>query len=285
MFWRNDDGFFRDGQSNGDSYLEFVAPSDGEYLVRVSDAGGKGGPDYAYRLALRSPEPDFEVVAGPYRLNIARNSRVPIDVRVLRRDGFNEPVKVAVQGLPDGLTIAPDVIPAGEDLVRLALIAGPDAKSTPLDSVFKIAAETTVHGKPVVHETNLGPITVSAVAPDLVVKNGLDKVSIVPGKSTILSVHLDRSKDFSSRVPITVLNLPFGVRILNTGLNGILVREGETDREMELYAEPWVEPMDRTIYIQALIETQTPTKPQFVGDPIALRVEHPQNLASASPSN
>ena len=38
--------------------------------------------------------------------------------------------------------------------------------------------------------------------------------------------------------------------------SAILVREGETERRIEILAEPWVKPMTRKIYIQANIETQ-----------------------------
>jgi len=64
-----------------------------------------------------------------------------------------------------------------------------------------------------------------------------------------------------------------------TGLNGILVREGETERRIEILAEPWVQPMTRKIYIQANIETQSPNRPVFIGEPIELRIGEPQKIA------
>ncbi len=45
--------------------------------------------------------------------------------------------------------------------------------------------------------------------------------------------------------------LPHGVRVLNIGLNGILITERETSREVVLYAEPWVKPMERPIVVLA----------------------------------
>ena len=88
-----------------------------------------------------------------------------------------------------------------------------------------------------------------------------------------------RANGLDSRSPISVLNLPFGVRVMYTGLNGSLVREGETDRRIEILAEPWVKPMTRTIYVQALIETQTARKPVFLGGPIELRIVGEQKVA------
>jgi len=121
-------------------------------------------------------------------------------------------------------------------------------------------------------EAAIGPITVSKVQPDLVVNTDATQLALVPGKASTLSVKLGRNNGFTSRVPIEVLNLPFGVYVMNTGLNRILVREGEYERTMEIYAEPWVTGIDRTIYVQARIETQSPIKPVFLGEPVRLKL-------------
>ena len=46
---------------------------------------------------------------------------------------------------------------------------------------------------------------------------------------------------FSGRIPIEIRNLPQGVRVLNIGLNGVLVTEKQTERTVTLDAEPWAE--------------------------------------------
>ena len=48
-----------------------------------------------------------------------------------------------------------------------------------------------------------------------------------------------------------VRGLPHGVRVLDVGLNGILINENETRREMVIYAEPWVEPMAHPFVVLA----------------------------------
>ena len=50
--------------------------------------------------------------------------------------------------------------------------------------------------------------------------------------------------------------LPHGVRVLNIGLNGILITERDTRREVVLYAEPWVKPMERPIVVLARSEAK-----------------------------
>src|SRR5882762_2695370 len=56
--YRNDDG----GPGFGkDSRLRFTAPADGEYIVKLRDVRGLTGEDYAYRLTLHPPAPDFQL--------------------------------------------------------------------------------------------------------------------------------------------------------------------------------------------------------------------------------
>jgi hypothetical protein len=55
-------------------------------------------------------------------------------------------------------------------------------------------------------------------------------------------VHIERRDGFKGRVPVEVRGLPHGVRVLDIGLNGILVNEKETKRAIVIYAEPWVQP-------------------------------------------
>jgi hypothetical protein len=45
---------------------------------------------------------------------------------------------------------------------------------------------------------------------------------------------------FEGRVELNVNNLPHGIIVDNIGLNGVLVREKETTRQIYLTAAPWV---------------------------------------------
>ena len=60
-----------------DSRLVFDPPADGEYQVRVSDAGGAGGPTHAYRLTVRPPRPDFTVRFNPTAPTVWKGGAVP----------------------------------------------------------------------------------------------------------------------------------------------------------------------------------------------------------------
>src|SRR5207244_96744 len=56
LTYRNDDGGPYCGK---DSRLVFDPPAGGDYLVRLSDAYGRSGPEFAYRLTAHPLRPDF----------------------------------------------------------------------------------------------------------------------------------------------------------------------------------------------------------------------------------
>ena len=70
-----------------------------------------------------------------------------------------------------------------------------------------------------------------------------------------MTLAVERAPGFSGRVPIEVKNLPQGVRVLDIGLNGVLITETQVERSMFLLAEPWVRPMVRPFYAVARAES------------------------------
>jgi hypothetical protein len=75
-----------------------------------------------------------------------------------------------------------------------------------------------------------------------------------PGQQVRLTARIERRNGFSGRVPLDVRGLPHGVRVLDIGLNGILITPGETSRTMVIYAEPWVQPTTHPFVVLARSE-------------------------------
>jgi hypothetical protein len=83
---------------------------------------------------------------------------------------------------------------------------------------------------------------------------------------------ITRENGFAGRVPIELKNLPFGVRVLDIGLNGVLITEGESSRRFVVYCEPWVKAMKRTIYCSVKTETASPAPTEVAAEPIQLEI-------------
>jgi hypothetical protein len=107
---------------------------------------------------------------------------------------------------------------------------------------------------------------------DLTVAVDRREVRLEPGKEARIRVDIDRLGEFQGRVPVNVRNLPYGVRVMNVGLNGILVTEEESSRVFTLYAEPWVKPLVQPIYVVARVETNSPNTLEHAAAAVQLQV-------------
>jgi hypothetical protein len=106
-----------------DSYVRFKVPADGTYYVHLGDAQEKGGSDYAFRLRVSAPRPDFELRVTPSNLNVRGGASVPLTVHAIRRDGFAGEIVLSLKDAPAGFALAGGKIPAGQDVVKLTLKA------------------------------------------------------------------------------------------------------------------------------------------------------------------
>jgi hypothetical protein len=77
------------------------------------------------------------------------------------------------------------------------------------------------------------------------------EVPIKAGEQARMTVKIERRNGFKGRVPLDVKGLPHGVRVLDIGLNGILVNENETTRTVVIYAEPWVPAQEHPFVVLA----------------------------------
>lgn len=106
---------------HADSLLSATLPSDGAYYVRLRDTQRQGGPEFAYRLRLTPPRPDFELRVVPSGVNARAGATVPLTVVALRKDGFAGAIDLSLKGSPAGFTMAGGSIPPGQDQVRFTL--------------------------------------------------------------------------------------------------------------------------------------------------------------------
>ena len=64
--------------------------------------------------------------------------------------------------------------------------------------------------------------------------------------------------------------LPHGVRVLDVGLNGILITEKETSRTFVIYVEPWV---SRRTHPFVVVAKQEGKNAEFAAKSVLLRVK------------
>jgi hypothetical protein len=110
---------------HADSRIMITLPTSGAYYLSLADAQHHGGAEFAYRLRISAPRPDFDLRITPSAINTAGGMTVPVTVHAVRRDGFSGEIRLALKNAPKGMTLSGAMIPAGQDQVRLTLSVPP----------------------------------------------------------------------------------------------------------------------------------------------------------------
>ncbi|MDZ4684972.1 MAG: pre-peptidase C-terminal domain-containing protein [Planctomycetaceae bacterium] len=102
-----------------DPVYKFAVPADGTYRLMLRDRYGasRGDAGLLYRVSIRPETPEFRLVVvtdalsppnqkipSTWSVGLRRGDQFPVQVLVLRKDGFIGLVDVSVEGLPEGVT-------------------------------------------------------------------------------------------------------------------------------------------------------------------------------------
>lgn len=255
--FENDDG----GPGFGkDSYLVFDPPADGAFKLCVRDALGRGGPDFAYRVTVRPPRPDFKINVDPKKLAVPPGEGQALYLSAERIDEFDGRIQIEAKELPPGWSCPPTFIGEGVAATAVVLVreklpasawwgweprpkAGERARP-------RLTCRATIGGKEVIHETPLPPLETGKPG-DLAASTVEREVTLAPGGTAKVTVKIARRNKFDKRVPVEVRGLPYGVRVEDVGLNGVLITPEVSERTFTLYAEPWVRPQEKPLAVIA----------------------------------
>ena len=162
----------------------------------------------------------------------------------------------------------------------------PDAALDTEPTPIKFVGHAVVNGHDVDREANSDtnadqPLQLASISPspDVIVTTEAKDVALEPGKEVKVTLHIERRNGFKGRVPCTVENLPPGVRVVNVGLNGVLVTEAQSSRTFTLKAEDWAKPVKQPIYVVGLVESNSPT--MHPSAPLLLTVDANNQAATA----
>ncbi|MCA9071587.1 MAG: hypothetical protein KDA84_21825, partial [Planctomycetaceae bacterium] len=209
---------------------------------------------------IRPPQPGFRVTIGGKDATIPAGSGQRLKVNLERIDNFSGPVRVDIENLPEGYTVSsPIVVEAGHLEAEGVLHADPKASS--LDKAnwdkVRITATAEVQGKTVSRNVgNLGHIKLGP-KPKVLVQltpdpryGSSEEIRLAPGETITAMISIERN-GFEGELKFDVDNLPHGVIVDNIGLSGVLIRKGESQRQIFLTAEDWVPESNRLIHAVA----------------------------------
>ena len=218
---------------HADSGLTQVLPENGIYTVLIYDTQGRGGMEYAYRLRISAPDPDFALIAVPASLTLSRGGAALQTVHVIRKEGFNGQISLNFKDNDSGLTIRGAVIPEKSNKVRITI--SPSEQSRP--GIIRPVLEGTasINGKSVSHpaepaedemqafiwhhlvdaeeETVLindsAPFVISAVIPE----QGF--IELTPGTDVVIPLEIRRKPDWKIPVSVQLVDPPKGISLKN----------------------------------------------------------------------
>jgi len=134
---------------------------DGVHRLQLRDlfGGTRNDPKNIYRLIIRKATPDFALVGWALHMNLRNGDRnalskpialragstMPIEVVVVRRDGFDGEIDLFMDNLPDGVTSAGLKIPKGK--TRGIMLISAEANATRGLTSAAFFGRATIDGK------------------------------------------------------------------------------------------------------------------------------------------
>ncbi len=140
----NDDAIGKDAR------LEFTPAVEGSFTIEARNVEEKTGPDCYYRLSARKLGPDFQLVLDVDRLAVGAGNTTAVPVTVDRLGGFDGPIEVTANGLPNGARFRGGLVPPGKNATEITISAL--AEAAPSGVEIHIVGRARIGGKLIEHE-------------------------------------------------------------------------------------------------------------------------------------
>jgi hypothetical protein len=149
----NDDHFDAGSGLNtdhADSYLMAKLPAEGKYYVHLCDTRRHAGKEYAYRLRISQPQPDFALRLIPSRLVMPTKGAANVTVFAIRKDGYEGPITLKFKDLPQGFESSGATLGAKQEIVGLGLKTTLTETEKPIN--LTVVGTIKVGDREIVHE-------------------------------------------------------------------------------------------------------------------------------------
>jgi hypothetical protein len=131
---------------HADSWFMARLPADGAYFVHIGDTARHGGEEYAYRLRISAPQPDFALRVVPSSVSLRGRSTTALNIYAIRKDGFTGPIKLALLNPPAGFSALPVVLSETQVVARLTIRTDLAVTKEPVSlSIVGIGGKEIIH--------------------------------------------------------------------------------------------------------------------------------------------
>jgi hypothetical protein len=227
--------------ANMDPHLAVDLPKAGRYVAKVRDAAFRGHPNFPYRLTVKPAEPEFKVNVIGTDETFYRGRKNIVTIWLRRLQGWNTPVEVWAENLPEGVTAEKVVVepvnsPFRNTCGEAHAMDGTKveipihvATSAPASlSQIRFRARGVMEGRTVEREgytqywwrvngkimgdAQTGTLLATIADPPALVLSTPDKVTAGPGKPGEIRVIVNRLDDGESPLEI-VAETPAGITV------------------------------------------------------------------------
>jgi hypothetical protein len=183
-----------------DASVVFTVPLDGAYDLLVSDTSGASGNRQAvYRLAVQNEKPGFRLTV-PELLAVPVEGATVLAVKAVRTGGFTGPISVAVDGLPEGVSIPADAaIPEKKNDLKLTITAAADAGT--IARMLTLTGTATINEAATTHTPDPVLLAVTMKPPFKIDAEGKNDVTKWPRGTTFPApVLIERDESFKGDI-------------------------------------------------------------------------------------
>jgi hypothetical protein len=281
----------------------WAAPAEGRFFLEIRDVHRRGGPGFVYFIKAEKSQPHFQLDLDTDKTLLAPGIASVIFARVYREEGFDSEVKLAIDGLPAGVTATCGRILANGTDGCIILKAGPDAAVGAANvHVWGKAINVEKDGKRIESNVTARPLqefyspgggrgrfpvemhTVSLSEPMDLRGVKISPIALVlkPGESKKVEVTIERSPGFKANVTLDTIyqhlsrvygnSMPAGVTIDDKASQTLLIGD-QTKGSIVFKAAPDAKPVkEQVVPIMAHVSINFAIKATYCGDPLLVTV-------------
>ena len=239
---KNDDNKHPGIAFNKDPRLLYTFQQAGRYELQVRNLSKVTGEDYPYLLTAKHARPHVELMLGDDRPYIDEGADGKLKVQVIRHDGYEGPVTLRVEGLPEGISAESVEVPAVEKEGEITFKATGATTGT-FAQIKVVAAEADAVAWRSVRIASGGgegatfaPVehaTLAVVEPSpFELEVGFSSVNLVKGGTVEIPVMIRRRAGFDAPIRFAAQGLPKGVH-----LKAVTAEAADTSVTIELQAD------------------------------------------------
>ena len=131
------------GRSDLDGEVSIAVPDENPLTITVTDRYQAGGWRYFYLLTCEKPHPEVTATVSATHFTLNDKDTLEIPVTIVRKHGFDKPVTISVEGLPNGVTVESQLSEAkGDSAGSVRLSLNRNASANAFSGVIRIVCST-----------------------------------------------------------------------------------------------------------------------------------------------